>query len=122
MEIEREDIISVIVTLFILEIWYLTLLVFDRPLASILILWAGMISLTFVYTYIYKKKKRDMKLLKTRYMVSAVPIYPVLGYYVYLILTGEKLSGNIRLIPFFVIFAMLFLNALVVYIYGRKNI
>ena len=123
MEIHREDVASVIITLYLLLIWYSTLVLFDRPLVSISILWIGMIGLSLVYSYVYKKKNRDMKLLKIRFMVSAVPIYPVLGYYVYSLIVDGNLPGQLKLIPFFVIFVMLILNASVMYIFDkRKNI
>jgi hypothetical protein len=80
-----------------------------------------MIILSIVYFYIYKKKDRDMRIFKIRFLVSALPIYPVLIYYVYSISIGDGLPGELRLIPLFVIFVMLLLNASVVYYYDKKN-
>jgi hypothetical protein len=120
MDVQREDIVSVIITLFLLGIWYLTLKLFNYPLISISILWTGMIVLSIVYFYIYKKKNRDMKLFKTRFLVSAIPIYPILGAYVYFLIIGEELPNEFRLLPFFVIITMLILNASVVYISSKK--
>ena len=120
MKIENEDKISVIITLFLLVIWYLTLQLFNYPIISVLILWVGMIVLSIVYFFIYKKKKRNMKIFKIRFLVSAVPIYPVLIYYVYSISVGEGLPSELRLLPFLIVFSMLSLNALVVYIFHRK--
>lgn len=120
MEIHKDDTISVIITLLLLLVWYVTLTIFNYPLISIAILWTGMILLSIVYFYIYKKKKRDMKIFKTRFIVSALPIYPVLGAYVYFLIVGEGLPGQLRLIPLFVVFAMLILNASVVYYYSKK--
>ncbi len=120
MDIQKEDIVSVIITLFLLGIWYLTLKSFNYPLISISILWTGMIVLSIVYFYIYKKKNRDMKLFKTRFLISALPIYPILGVYVYFLIIGEDLPNEFRLLPFFVIFTMLILNASVVYISSKK--
>jgi hypothetical protein len=54
-------------------------------------------------------------------MVSAIPIYPILGYYVYSLVVGDGLPSQIRLIPFFVIFLMLILNASVVYYFDKKR-
>ena len=121
MDIQKEDIISVIITLLLLAIWFFTFLMFNYPLISVSILWIGMILLTIVYTCIYKKNKRDMKILKIRYLVSAVPIYPVLIYYVYSLSVGEGLPSELRFLPFFVVFSMLALNAIVVYYFDRKN-
>jgi hypothetical protein len=121
MDIQTDDIISVLITLLLLAIWFLTLEIFNYPLISILILWMGMITLSVIYYFIYKKKKRDMKLFKIRFFVSAIPLYPVLAYYVYCLVVGIGLPNNLRYLPFFIIFTLLFLNALVVYIYGEKN-
>jgi hypothetical protein len=121
MDIQREDIISVIITLFLLLIWYLTLKLFNLPLISVSILWVGMISLSLVYYYVYKKKNRDMRIFKIRFMVSALPIYPILAYYVYSLIFYGSLPDQLRLIPFFVILAMLILNAIVVYIFDKKK-
>ena len=119
MNIHKEDVISVIVTLLLLGIWFVTLLIYNHPLISVTILWIGMIILSIVYFFIYKKKNRDMKIFKIRFLVSAVPIYPVLIYYVYSLSIGDGLPEEMRLIPFFIVFAMLFLNYIVVYIFDR---
>jgi hypothetical protein len=79
-----------------------------------------MILLSIVYFYIYKKKKRDMKIFKIRFIFSALPIYPILGTYVYFLIIGEELPNQLRFIPIFVVFAMLILNASVVYYYTKK--
>ena len=121
MNIQREDVASVIITLYLLLIWYATLELFNLPLVSISILWTGMITLSIVYYYVYKKKNRDMRIFKIRFIVSALPIYPVLAYYVYRLLVVRSLPSQLRLIPFFVIFAMLILNATVVYYFDKKN-
>jgi len=121
MNIQTEDIISVIITLSLLAIWFLTLIIFNYPLISVSILWIGMITLSLVYHYVYKKKNRDMRIFKIRFMVSALPIYPILAYYVYSLIVGDGLPHQLRLIPFFIIFAMLFLNASVMYYFDKKN-
>ncbi len=120
MDVQREDIVSVIITLILLVIWYLTLKLLNYPLVSISILWTGMIILSIVYFYIYKKRNRDMKIFKIRFLVSAIPIYPILGVYVYFLINGEDLPNQFRLLPFFVIILMLILNASVVYIFSKK--
>lgn len=119
MEIKKEDILSVIITLFLLLFWYLTLILFNYPLISILILWIGMIILSIIYLVVYRKKKRDMKVLKIRFLVSALPIYPALAFYVFMLLNGKEVSGIFRLLPVGIIGIMLLLNAGVVYYYSR---
>ncbi len=120
MDIQKEDKISVIVTLCLLLVWYLTLFLFNYPLGSLLILWIGMIVLTILYFLIYRKKKRDMNVLKMRFFVSAVPIYSALLFYVYLLLNKTHVSGVFRLMPIGIIGTMLLLNAGVVYYYSQK--
>ena len=120
MEIKKEDAISVIITLCLLLIWYLTLILFNYPLTSISILWVGMIVLSIVYYIVYKKKKRNMRILKIRFFASALPIYPALALYVYMLINGKQLSGIFRLLPIGIIGTMLLLNAIVVYFFTRK--
>jgi len=120
MDIQKEDTASVIITLSLLLVWYLTLILFNYPLISISILWAGMIVLSLLYYVVYRKKKRDMKIFKIRFFVSAVPIYPTLAFYVYLLLNGKEVSGGFRLLPIGIIGTMLLLNASVVYFYSRR--
>jgi hypothetical protein len=120
LDIKKEDIASVILTLSLLFVWYATLILFNYPILSISILWVGMVILSIMYYGVYRKKKRDMRIFKVRFLVSAVPIYPTLVFYVYLVLNGKTLSGGFRLLPVGIIGTMLLLNALVVYWYSRK--
>ena len=121
MDIQKEDIISVIVTFCLLFTWYVTLVSFNYPLLSLLILWVGMVILTLVYYIVYRNKKRDMKIFKMRFIVSALPIYTALAFYVYLLLEGKHVSGVLRLLPIGIIGTMLLLNAGVVYYYTRNT-
>jgi hypothetical protein len=61
-----------------------------------------------------------MRLFKIRFFVSAVPIYPTLVFYVYLLLNGKEVSGVFRLLPIGIIGTMLLLNAGVVYFFSRR--
>ena len=121
MDIQKEDIISVIITLCLLLTWYVTLISFNYPLISISILWVGMIVLSIVYYIVYRKKKRDMKILKMRFFVSVLPIYSALVFYVYMLLYEEEISGGFRLLPIGIIGTMLFLNGSVVYFYTQRG-
>lgn len=121
MDIKKEDIITLILTLILLLVWYLTLILFNYPLISILILWTGMIVLSLAYFIIYRREKRNMKILKMRFFVSALPIYPALALYVYMLITGKELSGIFRLLPVGIIGTMLLLNASVIYFYSKPK-
>ena len=120
MDIQKEDIVSVIVTLCLLFAWYVTLITFNRPLISLVILWVGMVILSIVYYVVYRRKKRDMKVFKMRFFVSAIPIYSALALYVYLLVYGKQMPTGFRLLPIGIIGTMLLLNAGVVYLYSRK--
>lgn len=121
MEIQQEDIATVIITLCLLLAWYITLRVFNTPLMSLAILWGGMILLSVVYSFVYWKRKRDMKVLKIRVIVSAVPIYSALALYVYLLLYGTQLPSVFRLLPIGIVGTMLLLNVGVIYLFSRKG-
>ena len=121
MDAQREDYLSVMLTLLLLFLWFSTLVFFNIPIFSIILLWTGMIILSLIYTYIYKKNGRDMKTLKIRFVVSAFPIYPIFIFYIYQLTTMQTIPQSLRLLPFFVVFSMLTLNALVVYITQRKK-
>ena len=121
MNIQKEDTVSVIITLCLLIFWYLTLLLFNYPLVSLLLLWVGMIVLSIIYFIVYRQKKRDMKIFKIRFLVSALPIYSALAVYVYVLLYGKGVPGIFRLMPIGIIGTMLLLNAGVVFCYSRRN-
>jgi len=120
MDVQKEDTASVIITLCLLFLWYITLVLFNYPLISLLLLWVGMIVLSILYYIIYRKKKRDMRIFKIRFLVSAVPIYSALGFYVYVLLYGKGIPGIFRFMPIGIIGTMLLLNAVVVYWFSRK--
>ena len=121
MDVQKEDVVSVIVTVCLLLVWYITLVLFNTPLISLGILWVGMICLSITYYFVYRKNKRDIRIFRTRFFVSAIPIYAALVVYVYLLLYGTEVSGGFRLMPIGIVGTMLLLNALVVYYYSRKT-
>jgi hypothetical protein len=121
MDIKKEDLIFVIIIFCLLFLWYLTLVLFNYPLISISVLWIGMIISSIIYFIVYRKKKRNMRILKTRFIVSAIPIYPALGFYVYMLLIGKEVSGIFRLLPIGIIGTMLLLNAAVIFYYSQPK-
>ena len=121
MKIEIEDIIFGSLILILLGIWYLTILIFNLPLMSILLLWVGMTTLSLLYVYVYRKKCRDRKILRIRFYLTAIPIYPMLGYYFYKLIVNRDLPKSQRLLPFFFIIFILFLNAIIIYFYEIKK-
>jgi len=121
MEIKNEDIIFGTIILILLGIWYLTLMLFDYPLLSIIILWAGMFVISLLYVQVYKKTKRDKKILRKRFFISAIPIYPMLIYYIYKLVIEGNLPQEQKYLPFFIVMSMLILNAIVLYIYDVRK-
>lgn len=121
MDVQKEDMASVIITLCLLATWFITLLLYNHPLLSLLILWVGMILLSIIYTIVYWKKKRDMRIFKIRFLVSVVPIYSALLFYVYVLLYGKDTPGFVRYLPIGIIGTMLLLNATVVYWFSRQK-
>jgi multisubunit Na+/H+ antiporter MnhB subunit len=121
MDLQKEDTASVIITLCLLLVWYLTLVLFNYPLVSLVILWVGMIVLSILYYIVYRKKKRDMRIFKIRFLVSSVPIYSSLAFYVYILLYGKGVPGIVRFMPIGIIGTMLLLNAGVVYWFSRSK-
>ncbi len=121
MGVQKEDMASVIITLALLSVWFITLLVFNHPLISLLILWCGMIVLSIIYTIIYWKKKRDMHIFKIRFLVSVVPIYSALLFYLYILIYGKDFPDFVRFMPIGIIGTMLLLNAGVVYWFSHQK-
>ena len=123
MGLEKEDRMSLIVTFILLAVWFITLTLFDLQLLGIVTLWSGMITLSIVYYFIYSRKKRNMKILKYRFLGSTVLIYPVLFYYVFILLERGVIVGSFRFLPFFIIFSMLLINSLIIYYFKiiKKN-
>ena len=121
MDIQKEDMASVVITLCLLLIWFITLVLFNYPLLSLLFLWAGMIVLSLIYYIVYRKKKRDMIIFKIRFLVSGLPIYSALAFYVYIMLYGKGAPGIVRFMPIGIIGTMLLLNAGVVYWFSPRK-
>jgi hypothetical protein len=121
MDVQKEDTASVVITLCLLLTWFVTLVIFNYPLLSLLLLWTGMVVLSLVYYVVYRKKKRDMRIFKIRFLVSVVPIYSALLFYVYLLVYGKGIPGIVRFMPIGIIGTMLLLNAGVVYWYSPKK-
>lgn len=121
MDVQKEDMASVFITLILLSIWLITLLLYNHPLISLLILWVGMILLSIIYTIIYWKKKRNMRIFKIRFLVSVVPIYSALLFYVYILISEKDVPGFVRFMPIGIIGTMLLLNAGVVYWFSHQK-
>jgi hypothetical protein len=122
MKIETEDIIFGTLALISIAIWYFMLVFSNSPLFSIIFLWISMILISVIYIVVYNKKKRNRKILRLRFLVSGIPLYPTMIYYIYMIVLGDGLPTNQRLLPLFVLLPALFLNGIILLFYDiRKN-
>lgn len=121
MKIETEDIVFGSLALLSLLIWFLTLSIFNAPLMSIIFLWVAMILISILYIHYYKKSNRNIKILRIRFFVSGIPIYPTMIYYIYKIAFDKGLPENQLYLPFFVLLPALALNGIILYIYEIRK-
>jgi hypothetical protein len=80
-----------------------------------------MIIISLLYVRVYRKTKRDIKVLRKRFFASAIPIYPMLIYYIYKLIIEGNLPQEQKYLPFFIVMTMLFLNAVVLYFYEVRK-
>jgi hypothetical protein len=121
MKIEIEDIIFGSLALISLAIWYLILVISNSPLFSIIFLWVSMILISLLYIVVYRKKNRDLKILRIRFLASGIPLYPTMIYYVYKILIEDGLPKDQKLLPLFVLLPALFLNGIILFFYDIRR-
>ena len=116
MKIETEDLVFGSLALVSLAIWFFTLLIFGYPLMSIIFLWASISLISILYIHFYKKNNRDIKLLRLRFFVSGIPIYPTMIYYVYKLVFDNGLPKDQQFLPLFVLLPALIINGSILYI------
>jgi hypothetical protein len=110
MDIEIEDFVFLILIFGIFGLSLYTSSVLGSVIPSLIFLWISLSLLIITHTYIYIKKKRDMKIEKIRYLFSIFPMYLILIY-----LTNQELSGHIRsmydnILIFGIVLVILILN------------
>ncbi len=121
MDIEKEDIVFPFLFLLVFAFGLAFLLKYDSNLPGLLILWIGVTLLIIGYSYIYKRKNRDMNILKIRFLF-VIPAYPVALYYFYLTnIIGYDLSKNESLLLNGFVLVWIILGTIVEYIYRRKK-
>ena len=122
MKIESEDIIFGSFALLSLAIWYLLLTLTNKPLMSIIFLWVAMIAISLLYIVVYRRRGRDKKILRIRFLASGIPIYPTMIYYIYKIVFDNGIPKEQKFLPLFVLLPALFINGIILYFYEiRKN-
>ena len=123
MKIEIEDLVFGSLALISIAIWYFMLMFSNSPLLSIMFLWIAMILISIIYLIVYRKKKRDKKILRIRFLASGIPLYPTMIYYIYKIIFDNGLPEEQRLLPLFILLPALFINGIILLIYDirKKN-
>jgi len=122
MKIETEDIIFGSLALISLAIWFFMLKLTNLPLMSIIFLWTAMILISVLYIIVYRRRKRDKKILRIRFLASGIPIYPTMIYYIYKIVFDNGIPKDQKFLPLYVLLSALFLNGIILYFCEiRKN-
>ena len=83
MDTEPEDIVFLVVSLIVIVIAFYFGIIYDSMVATFLIVWVVMLLLTVGHSYIYKRKNRDLNILKIR-LLAVSPIFVILLYFIYL--------------------------------------
>lgn len=120
MDFEIEDVVFIYLAFIVFALYLGFLLKYDSAFPSLLILWIGIPLLLIVYSYIYKRKNRDMKILKIR-MLFSIPMYPVALYYSYLVGIGHDLSRNEMLLPYGFVLTLLILGVIAEFVYRKRK-
>ena len=120
MDIEKEDIVFPFLALIVFVLFFAFLLKYDSTIPGLLFLWIGMTLLLIGYSYIYKRKNRDMKILKIRFLFL-IPVYPVGLYLFYLMSIGYDFSRSESLLISGSFLVWIILSAIVEYVYRRKK-
>jgi len=113
MKIETEDIVFGSLALISLAIWFFSLIFFNYPLISIIFLWSSMIIISVLYIVVYRRRKRNLKILRIRFLLSGIPLYPTMIYYVYKLVFDNGLPKEQEFLPLFVLLPALFLNGII---------
>jgi hypothetical protein len=113
MKIQSEDIIFGTLALISIGIWLLSVIYFDYPLLSVLFLWSTMILITILYIHVYKKRKRDKKIMKLRFYLSGIPVYPSMIYYIYKLIFDNGVPKEQELLPLYVLIPALAINGFI---------
>jgi len=122
MKIETEDVIFGLLALLSLAIWFVMLNLTNLPLMSIIFLWTSMILISLLYIIVYRRRNRDKKILRIRFLASGIPIYPTMIYYVYKIIIDSGIPKDQKFLPLFVLLPALFINGIILYFFEiRKN-
>ena len=83
MDIEIEDIVFLVVSLIVIFLAFYFGIIYDSMVATFLITWVVILLLVVGHSYIYKRKNKDLNILKIR-LLAASPIFVILLYFIYL--------------------------------------
>jgi len=121
MDIEVEDIVFLfsVLGLFALFLYVKSFLGYQVP--GMAILWVGLTLLIISHTYVYIKKKRDMKIEKMRYIFSIVPMYLILIYLTYQEFSNYERSEFEKMLFFILILLILIVSGIAEFVLKKKK-
>ena len=80
-----------------------------------------MILISVLYIVVYRRRNRDKKILRIRFLASGIPIYPTMIYYIYKIVFDNGLPKDQKFLPLFVLIPALFLNGIILYFFEMRK-
>ncbi len=98
MDIKIEDIVGSILLIIIFVLYIVFSVKYDSVVPGLAILWIGITLLLIGHSYLYKKKKRNMKLLKFRFSFLGIPSYIGIIFLSYQQIFDIDLSKNVNLL------------------------
>ncbi len=98
MDIKIEDIVGSILLIIIFVLYIVFSVKYDSVVPGLAILWIGITLLLIGHSYLYKKKKRNMKLLKFRFSFLGIPGYIGIIFLSFQQIFDIDLSKNVNLL------------------------
>ena len=121
MDIKIEDVIFTFLTLILFVLFFAFLFKYDSPFPSLAVIWIGMTLLLVGHSYVYIRKKRDMRILKMHVVFLDIPFYLLLIYLSYHEIIGYDRSPNESLLISVIILIILIINFIGEFILRRKK-
>jgi len=122
MKVEIEDAIFFLSVICILILFLFINNILDYVLQSLLLLWIGLSILILTHTYIYIRKRRDLKIEKLRFIISIVPTYIILLYLSRSEILKLNVSKNENIILAVLIVLLLIISAIAENYVKRKKL
>lgn len=121
MNIEIEDVVFTFLALILFALFLAIRLKYDSPILGLAVIWIGVTLLLVGHSYIYTRKKRDMRILKMHVVFLGIPLYLLLIYLSYHEIIGYNRSPNESLLISEIALLILILNFIGELILRRKK-